>query len=188
VLALELPPLAVPLFEQYADDERTPPAFGGEMSTAVQAADTGRVEGIDGPAPRFLRRLLRTLRREDASRSTVRTTARRFASITRHAAVCRLAASLAAHTSLRVEVDSPVDHDCRWTDEPADQAADERQHVRRATSVMSAFRTAPASRCCDRAREAHMAARLESLREDGDVLAVVGFGHLDAVHERLEST
>lgn len=187
VLALELPPLAIPLFEQYAEDERTPPALGGEMSTAVQAAETGRVEAIDGPAPRFLRRLVATLRREDASRSTVRTTARRFASITKHAAVCRLAACLGVHTSLRVEVDSPVDHECRRTDAPERQAADERRHVRRATSVMSALQTAPASRCCDEAREAHMAARLADLREEGDVLAVVGIGHLDAVSERLAS-
>lgn len=195
VLALELPPLAVALFEHYAadgatgagDDGSAPPRFGGEMSAAVHAADGVRVAGIDGPATGFLRHLVGALREEAASASTVRSTVRRVASITRHAVGCRLAASLHAHTSLRVEVDSPTPHDVGWSDAPERQAADERRHVRRARSVMSAFQRTPASRCCETAREAHMAERLEGLREDGDVLAVVGVGHLDAVRERLAS-
>ncbi len=61
-LALELPPLALPLFEEYADDARTPPAFGGEMSAAIQASDA-RAVGIDGPSRRFLRTLARHVSR-----------------------------------------------------------------------------------------------------------------------------
>lgn len=190
VVALELPPLAVALFEQYAADADAtgrgrPPRFGGEMSAAVEAADGARVAGIDGPARGFLRELVGSLRREGASWATVRRTGRRVASITRHAVACRLAASLNAHTSLRIEVDAPTPHDAAWADPPERQADDEQSHVRRAASVLSAFQTAPASRCCDRAREAHMAARLEALRGEGDVVAVVGIGHLESVAGRL---
>lgn len=185
VLALELPSLAVGLFERYAVDEQTPPAFGGEMSAAIQVASVDRVAGIDGPGPKFLRRLVGTLRREDASLSTIRATARRVASITRHAIGCRLAASLDAHTSVRARVGSPTAHECQWDDPPDRQAADERRQVRRAASVASALQSGPASRCCEAARESHMAARLDDLRKDGDVLAVVGIGHLDAVADRL---
>ena len=32
VLALELPPISIPLYEQYASSDRNPPVFGGEMS------------------------------------------------------------------------------------------------------------------------------------------------------------
>ncbi len=45
VLALELPPLAVPLFRLYARDDRTPPRLGGEMSVAVRAAGSPRETG-----------------------------------------------------------------------------------------------------------------------------------------------
>jgi len=71
VLALELPPLALPLYDQYATDERTPPTLGGEMSAAIQAADADRVAGIDGPTPGFLRRVASGLHRADASAETV---------------------------------------------------------------------------------------------------------------------
>lgn len=185
VLALELPPLAVPLYEQYADDDRAPPRFGGEMSAAVQAAPTDLVAGIDGPEPRFLRRLVATLRSEDASLETVREAARRVWSITGHAVRCRLAAALSARTSLGLELDEPTVHEVDAADPPEAQAADERRHVRRATAFTNAVQTGSASRCCDRAREQHMVARLDDLRRDGAVLAVVGIDHLDAVRDGL---
>jgi pheromone shutdown protein TraB len=185
VLALEVPPLAVPLYEQYATDERTPPAFGGEMSAAVQAATTDRVVGIDGPTPGFVARLARTLLRERASLPTAGQVARGLLVVARTALVCRLAATLAALTSLRVEVDSPVVYDGVPSDDPARQAADEREHIVGAHSVLDALSPPRAVRFRDETREAHMAERLRELREGDDVVAVVGYGHLDGLVERL---
>src|SRR6056297_2195481 len=55
VVALEAPPLAMPLYETYARESRTPPTFGGEMSAAAQAAreEDAEVVGIDGPTVAF---------------------------------------------------------------------------------------------------------------------------------------
>jgi hypothetical protein len=39
--------MSVPLFEQYAETDRTPPVFGGEMSAAIQAAAPDTTVGID---------------------------------------------------------------------------------------------------------------------------------------------
>lgn len=186
VLALEVPPLAVPLYEQYAADERTPPAFGGEMSAAVQAASTDDVVGIDGPTVGFLGRLARTMLRERASATTVRQVARGVAAVARTALVCRAAATLATFTSLRVEVDSPVPYEGVPTDDPEAQAADEAEHIERTHSVLNALSPPHAIRFRDETREAHMAERLVALRARGDVVAVVGHGHLDPLVERLE--
>jgi len=188
VLAVELPPLAVPLFERYATDERFPPVFGGEMSAAIRAAETDAVVGIDGPAPGFLLRLVRNLRREDSSASTVRRTLAGLASVTRHAVTCRLAASVAALTPVRPAVDGRVDHDCGPDDDPREQAADERDQIRRARAAMSVFGPSRATRLRDETREAHMASRLSTLRKDGRTVAVVGIDHLDAVADRLTGT
>lgn len=184
-LALELPPLAVPLFEQYATDARSPPPFGGEMSAAIQAADTDRVLGVDGPTAGFAGRLVRALYREDASASTVRSSLRAFASVTKHAAVCRLVASAVAHTSLSIEVDPATSYEIDRGDDPLEQAIDERDHVRRAQCVLQAFGSSEAGELRDAAREEHMADRVDDLRREGDVVAVVGIDHLDPVVDSL---
>lgn len=187
VLALELPPLAVPLFEQYATDDRSPPPSGGEMSAAIQAAGTDRVVGIDGPTAGFARRLARTLYREDASLSSIRSSARAFASVSRHAAVCRLVAGVVARTSLAIEVDPATAYETDPTDDPAEQAADERDHVRRAQFVLQAFGSSQSGELRDAAREAHMADRLAALRTEGDVVAVVGIDHLDPIVDAVRT-
>lgn len=193
VLALELPPTAVPLFEQYAETERSPPVFGGEMSAAVQTARTEETVGIDGPTRRYLTRLAGCLLRERPSTDTTRKVLSSTFSATRHAIVCRLAASISAVTDLRLEVDSPVPHDIGADETAETQAEDEHRQVRRARAFMDAFRTASrsrATRLVDTVREEHMADRLSEL--DGvdaekDVVAVVGIDHLDAVAELLDS-
>jgi pheromone shutdown protein TraB len=182
VLALELPPLSVPLFEAYADGD-VPSAVGGEMSAAIRAASTDRVVGIDGPTPRFSLSLVRTLYRADADAPTVRRTLSGVASATGHAVACRLAAGVTAHTGLSVVVDAPVAHDCRPGDDPHEQAADERTQVRRARAATRAFEPARATRVRDATREEHMARRISAL--DGRVVAVLGIDHLDAVADRL---
>lgn len=188
VLALELPPISIPLFEQYASTDRCPPVFGGEMSAAIQAADTDTTVGIDRPTGGFFQRLARNLLRERPSLQTVRNVISASVRITKHAITCRAAAAIGARTSIRLEVDSPFTHDIDWTDAPDDQARDERKQVRRSRSFMNAFQTASraqASRLEDVAREEEMAARLLQLREEGNIVAVVGIDHLDSIAERL---
>jgi len=187
VLALELPPLSLPLFERYAEDARTPPVFGGEMSAAIQASPADRVVGIDGPTLPFLRRLAATLCREAGSLGTVRGVFDGLASVTKNALRCRLAGSLAAITSIRMEVDSPVTYATDRTDGPERQAENERRQIERARAVMDAFEPSRANSFDDEVRETHMADRLAELRNDGDVVAVVGRHHLDRVAERLDA-
>lgn len=184
VLALELPPLAVPLFQQYAG-EGSVPASGEEMSVGISAASTDDVVGIDGPSIGFLARLARNLLGSDASPSTVRTVLASVLSVSKHAVACRVAALLDAPTAARLAVDAPVEHDVDEHDAPERQAADEQTQIRRARAVLSAFGKADPVQLRDETREAHMADRLASLRERGDVVAVVGVDHLDALVAHL---
>ncbi len=185
VLALEVPSLAVSLYEQYASVDRTPPPFGGEMSAAIQAADGARVEGVDGPTPRFVWRLGRRLLAERASLSTVQSVVTSLGHAGRRAVVCRAAATLAGWTGVRLEVDAPVDHDVDAAAPPSEQASDERDQVRRARAVLDVFEPSRATRFRDATREAYMTDRVDHLRKTGDVLAVVGVHHLDALVEGL---
>lgn len=187
VLALELPPLAVPLFEAYARDERTPPAFGGEMSAAIQIAGTARAVGVDGPSLRFVRHLLAAVVDGRHSPGAAASLCRSLGSVTKHAAVCRLASILARQTGLRVEVDQPVEHEVDRSDDPAEQARDERSEIQAARTVMDVFQPAAASAARKPLREGHMAEQLSRLRREGEVVAIVGIGHLDALTTRLRA-
>lgn len=186
VLALELPPFALPLFEHYAGDGETPPASGEEMSAAIRAARDAEVAGIDGPTVRFVVTLARNAHRMDASPSTVQTVLRGLTTVTRQAIRCRLAAVLARWIGLRVEVDSPVAHECDDRDDPHVQAEDERSQIRRATAVTNAFGVPDSVRIRDATRERHMAGELSALRRRGVVVAVVGMGHLDPLAALLD--
>ncbi|USZ74416.1 hypothetical protein NGM07_13285 [Halorussus vallis] len=187
-VALEIPPLALPLYLNYAEDARTPPAFGGEMSAAAQAAREcdADVVGVDAPRRGFLARLVRNCRREAVSAGTLRRVLSGTASVTRHALACRAVAVLGDRTGLRVEVDSPVEHDCDRTDPPEVQARDERRQADRSLSLLRAFDPPRPVELRDATREECMADRIRSLRRDGDVVAVVGLDHLDGLSELLE--
>lgn len=185
VLALELPPMAVPLFEQHAAAEQTPPPLGGEMSAAVQAATTDRVVGIDGPTPSFFGQLARQLVRERASAPVVARTLQSAVSITRDAVACRLAAAVTARTRFEVGVGTSTGYETGWNDDPSAQAEDEHSQIARANAVLNAFEQPPSAHYRTTTRERHMADRLRTHRADGDVVAVVGMGHLDAVAARL---
>jgi pheromone shutdown protein TraB len=185
VLAVELPPLALPLFEQYARDQRSPPVFGGEMSAAIQAATTDRVVGIDGPTPGFCGRLLRELYRTNASLETTRNVFSGFLSATKHAAVCRAASVVTSVTGIRLEVDAPASYEADVTDDPRQQAVDEQDHLDRARSILDVLEPHHASQLRDSTREAYMAETLDSL--DDDVVAIVGQDHLDPITARLEA-
>ena len=193
VLALELPPISLPLFEQYAATDQTPPTFGGEMSAAIQAAGPDTAVGIDRPTGGFFRQLGGNMLRERPSVETARNVVSSAVETTKHARLCRTAAAVGSRTSIRLEVDSPISHDIAQTDAPDEQARDEREQVNRSRSFMNVFRTASrsrASRLEDDAREAVMASRLAELRRDGDgdIVAVVGIDHLDSLAERLDET
>ena len=189
VVALEAPPVAVPLYRTYADSDARP-SFGGEMSAAAQAAreSDAEVVGIDGPTTAFFARLARNCWRERASPGTLRRVASGVASVSRHAVVCRLAAAVADRTGLRVEVDDPVIHDCERTDSPAEQARDEREQARRSRSLLRAFDPPEPVALRERTREECMADALADLRTRGETVAVVGLDHLDAVADRLDSS
>lgn len=184
VLALELPPLAVPLAVHHAADERTPPTFGGEMSAAVQAGDTDRVVGIDGPSAGFLRCLAAELYAERAAPATVRRTVEALQSVVATALVRRLAAAVVALTAVELAVEPPTTFDTDRTDDPARQADEERRRVETAQSMLEAFTSPPEATIRRAARERYMADRLAALDAD-DAVAVVGQAHLNAVADSL---
>lgn len=185
VLALELPPLAVTLFEDYAADEDGPPAHGGEMSAAIQAATTDRVVGIDGPSVAFLVRLGRALAGDRPDREAIRGVLDGLIAASKESLVCGVAGTIASRTGIDIAVGRPVDHECSRHDGPTQQADDEQRQIRRARAVMDAVEPSRGAAFRDEIREAHMAERLETLQRDGDVVAVVGYGHLDAIVDRL---
>jgi pheromone shutdown protein TraB len=188
VLALEVPPLALPLFERYADGAdppASPPTLGGEMTAAIAAADTDRVVGIDGPSRPFLAALTRRLARERPPREAVSSVLAGLRSAGGEALRCRLAATRFGARLGRPSVATPADHDCAPTDSPDAQATDEASQIARARAVMDTFEPSRAAQFRDETREAHMARRLRTLREEGPVVAVVGYGHLDALTARL---
>jgi len=189
VLALELPPISIPLFEEYAATNRNPPVFGGEMSAAIQAAAPDTAIGIDRPTGGFCQQLGREMLKERPPAETARIVFSNTLSTTKHAVLCRIAAILATRTSIRLEVDSPTTYDIDWTDSPEEQAQHEQDQVRRSRSFMNAFGTANRTRASqleDTAREADMASRLSVLSKQEDVVAVVGIDHLDPLAARLE--
>lgn len=184
VLALELPPVAMPLFETYATTDREPPAFGGEMSAAIQAFDGRSVVGIDRPAPGYALELLRTVRDERPSLTTAGALLSNTASVTTHALACRVAATIADRTGIHLQMDAPTTHDVDRSDAPVDQAADEEKQVRRSRAFANAFvgtSTTRADEIEDETRERHMASRLATLGGGDRVVAVVGIDHLDAI-------
>lgn len=184
-LALELPPLAVPLFEKHAATEGALPRSGCEFAAAIRTAATDRVVGIDGPSAAFVRRFAGRLARDRPPARTVRSAVRSLWSVSKHAVSCRIGAAVAGLTDLAVGVKNPVEHGCTRADDPAVQADDERTQVRRAMTVANALGGDAAGGLRQATREAHMAARLRDLRQDGSVTAVVGIAHLDAVAEAI---
>lgn len=182
-LALELPALAVPLYEAYASTE-TP--RGGEMSAAIRAADDADIVGVDGPSRRFFRALVDTYRELPATPSDLRRVFAGLRSVTRRALMCRLAAPVARWTRFDPDVDTPTEHGCSPVDEPPIQARDERRQIDRSIALLGALDGGGAIELRDRARESAMAAAIDDRRGAGDIVAVVGRDHLDEVADRLD--
>lgn len=177
-LALELPPLAIPLYRSYANDA-APPTVGGEMSAAIRASDA-RVVGIDGPSRRFAHTVYRHLGRERIDSETLE---RLYGSIrvaSERALRCRLAAT-AIGRRLGIDDERPFAYECDPDADGTDLAADERSHVSmaRATTAFSPPHVAHR----DAIREECMAEALGELPEP--IVAVVGIDHLDGLVDRL---
>jgi pheromone shutdown protein TraB len=182
VVALELPALALPLFDSGADEAA---GFGAEMRAAAGAATGARVVGIDLPSRRSLRALGGRLLAERAPLDVVRGVVSQVVDITSHAAWCRMAAAsdglVGAARAART-----VSYDAAGDDAPSEQARDEAVQLARSRSLLGAIETPAAMRLTDEARERAMAGALADLQRAGDVVAVVGADHLDAVATHLE--
>mgnify|MGYP006287611243 CR=1 FL=1 len=185
ILALELPPLAVSLFELYAHDDHTPPRLGGEMSAALQAASDARAVGIDAPNPRYLRRLARQLLADRPPRAVTVSVLRDLVAVSAHALACRRGALLGTSTPLRPRIYEHLQHDSSLLDSPDVQAADERAHLAQHRAFLGAIELPPKTLLVDGLREETMAARLDALRREGDVVAVVGMEHAPPLSARL---
>ncbi|MFW5934467.1 MAG: hypothetical protein ACOCQL_01305, partial [Halolamina sp.] len=127
-LALELPPLAMPLFRQYAAADQQPPRLGGEMSAAIQVGSS-RTIGIDAPTLTYLRHLRQGLTKERASPGLLGRVGRDLGSAVAHALAIRLASVVAVYTPLRLRVYEPVVHDCSLVDDAHVQADHERAYL-----------------------------------------------------------
>lgn len=183
VVALELPGMAIPLFEQFAAEPgSTDP--GGEMSAAIRAAGDAEVRGIDVPSATFARELVGTLRAASASAADLVDVASQAAAVTRHAISCRLAALSVPGTARDPPVDA-LEYDCDPADPPVEQARHEATRLSQSRSLLGAVDHPVAARVTDAARERAMARRLAALGRTGDVVAVVGFGHLEEIAEEL---
>ncbi|GAB3041230.1 hypothetical protein [Natronobiforma cellulositropha] len=183
-LALELPTAALPLYRSYARDETVPPRFGGEMSAAMQAADAPSVIGIDAPNWSFLRRLCARLVADRASPTVARRVLSSLGGATREALACRVAATLTHATSMTVTRDDPIRYGCSHEDSAERQADHERAHVA-AVQALLAGTDERALTYRDETRERCMIDRLASARASGDVVAVVGVDHVEALAEGL---
>lgn len=182
VLALELPPVAVPLYRAYAREEGR--RAGGEMSEAIRAAREATVVGIDAPNWSFLRRLAVRLVADRIPLATAKRLVSGLGGATRQAMACRLAATLTHATSTTILCDEPIEYAVDRTDSPERQAEHERAHVAAVRALVANADGAVSYR--DEIRERCMVDRLESLAEGGSVVAVVGVDHLDAIEAGLE--
>lgn len=187
VLALEVAPLALPLFEAVAQDEAWTPPGGDEMSDAIAAAPDARAVGIDGLDAGFFATLARALWTERPSAGAVRSLFQGITAVAREATSYRVATVLGRHTPFRLSVGNRVQHDCDPTDPPAMQAADERRQTATSLAFLRSIDPPPQMAIRDETREACMVRRLDALRAEGDVAAVIGLGHVDPVAEGLEA-
>lgn len=187
VVAVELPRLALPLFEQVGlDSDGEVP--GGEMSAALAAgADVGAQRvGIDTLDVRFARSLVRELRHESPSLETLKRVLGAVSNVTTHALSCRLSAALGRYGTATPAMKHAYDHEVDHGAPPATQADDEQRQLTRSLSVLRALGQPVANDVVDAAREETMVSNLESLRTEGSVVAVVGFDHLSGITDLLE--
>jgi len=184
VVAVELPPIAVPLFETFGRDPASAEVLGGEMSVALQAATWEKV-GIDAPSVRYTWDLFASLVRHgvplDVAVLVLRDLVHSYAQAT-----WTLIAALAWYLfRVRLDAHERFEYDVDRSASPAEMAHSETSHIAQREAFMQAIESPPAVVLIDTVREETMAERLRQLRRDGDVLAVVGFEHLERITDRL---
>ena len=172
-VAVELPPLALPLFEQGGD---------GEMSAALAATDADSA-AIDAHGPRFLAALAGEIRARSPDRGTVGRIASNALTVGRHALSCRLASVFGRDRFPTPLADGGGEVDIETPADPVTVAEHERRHLSRSFSVLRAFERPAADEIVDAARERTMARALAGT--DGIAVAVVGFEHLDGIAAEL---
>ncbi len=193
VVALEIAPISVPLFRRYArqgdtysETGLTGSPEGGEMSAAIGAAGDARVVGIDLPNPATLKTTVEAVRGESLSVRSALRAGHAFGLQTLHAVRCRV-----SHVASTLGIDIDPGFDDRGetytrTASPDEQAAEEDDTVAAGTALLRAFTRPPALEAFDGAREAAMVAELRTHRRNGsNVVAVVGYAHLNPIAEQL---
>lgn len=155
------------------------------MSAAIAAADTEDIVGIDGPSPSFLRRLARNAAGAALDVREAVTLLSSVRSATMTALAFRLAAVIWDRPGLRLVLGGRSGAGGDWLASPAEQADHEREQIRKSRAVTNALESSSASRCRERTREEHMAARVDALARHGSVTAVVGLGHLAPIADRV---
>lgn len=191
-VGVELPGLAVPLFERVGRESEREPGrgdVGGEMSAALAAGAAVGAEraGIDTMDGRFVRALAREIRTESPSRETIGRVLGSVCTVGRHALSCRVSAALGRFGSTTPVAERAYDHDVDRSAPAAVLAADERRQLTRSRSVLGALERPVANEVVDAAREETMVANLVDLVDSQSVVAVVGFDHLSGITDRLEA-
>lgn len=183
VLALELPPLSVPLFVRYADQahDAGPPVLGGEMSAAIHAAGGARVVGVDAPNRAYLRRHLADVLADPPGLRVGLELLRDALAGSAQTVATALGALVATVTPIRPQLYDRIEYGVSAAATPAEQAADEVAHLRRRRAFVDVVETPEHVSRVDAAREAAMAARIAGLARQGAVVAVVGVAHLDGL-------
>jgi pheromone shutdown protein TraB len=184
LVAIEAPDAATPAFASHAraDDEYS---SGGEMTAAVAAAGDAAVVGIDVPGRGTLRSLASVVSTERPDGSAVAGALGDLCRIGVHAARSRLRTAGVPAGWIGGEPERSHEYDCSSDDNPRAQAAHESRRLERSTSLLRAFDPPPATRVLDAVRERQMGRRLAALAENGLVVAVVGFSHLDGVENEF---
>ncbi|MCU4751068.1 hypothetical protein OB919_03575 [Halobacteria archaeon AArc-curdl1] len=196
-LALELPPAAVPLYRREARRSAPPERVGGEMIAAIRAATVNispadenerpvapEIVGIDGPNLSMIRRLCTRVLTERVSLETTRRLLASLRRATGTAISSRIAATVSNATATTLTGVEPLEYSCSPTDPPTTQATHERNHVAGVNLFLDQGNSS-ATDYRDEAREASMIERLESLRKDGPVVAIVGVDHLETLADAL---
>lgn len=193
VVGVELPGLALPLFERRAaesrsqfEDSASAPALGEfGAALAAGAAVDARSVPIDTLDWRFARSLWRELRDADPAAGTVKRILGAVSNVSGHAVSCRMAASLGDLWPHDPLTESRLDYDVSGRAPAKRQADHEREQLSRSLSILRALERPVADDVVDAARERTMAANLARTRSAGGAVAVVGFDHLDGIAGRL---